>query len=271
MASHPDSSATRTAPTPSRWGWRPKLRWFAAEYLIVVLGVLTAVAINAWWGARQDTAAERSYLALISRDLSQMAANLEELVALEERQVQSGLRAYRILSSPDPTRDEQVLASDLLSQLTSRRTMNPTDATYRDLLSTGNLRLLQNRGLRDRLVAFYEEAERTFDIHNKNNSVFVDDLFAHELLGRGLIYGRVGSGAAIRSRPDSILHAELSLGYADEPDLMWSLPPTAPEWAVLRSVLIERLRTAAYAREFAEVQLEETRAMVDAVDAELNR
>ncbi len=27
--------------------WRPKVRWFAAEYLIVVLGVLTAVALNA--------------------------------------------------------------------------------------------------------------------------------------------------------------------------------------------------------------------------------
>jgi hypothetical protein len=34
--------------SPKRWDWRPKARWFAAEYLIVVLGVLTAVALNAW-------------------------------------------------------------------------------------------------------------------------------------------------------------------------------------------------------------------------------
>lgn len=53
------------ASPPRQWAWRPKLRWFAAEIVVVVAGVLIALALNAWWGARQDAAAERSYLALI--------------------------------------------------------------------------------------------------------------------------------------------------------------------------------------------------------------
>jgi hypothetical protein len=251
--------------------WRPRLRWFAAEYLIVVLGVLTAVSLNAWWQGRQDAAAERNYLALISRDLSHMIVNLQELGALEDRQVQSGLRVYRILSAPVPAEDQRDLASNQLSQLMTRRTMHTTDATFQDLLSTGGLRLLQNRELRDQLVGFYEEAERSYDVHNKNNAVFVDNLFAHELLGRGLIHARPGSLITSRSRPDSILHAELSPGYADEPHPMWQFPPSAPEWAIIRSLLIQRIRVSVYAREFAEVQLEETRIMKNAVDAELGR
>lgn len=56
----PESGTTeKPASTPKRWDWRPKLRWFAAEYLIVVLGVLTAVGVNAWWSERQDRSFER--------------------------------------------------------------------------------------------------------------------------------------------------------------------------------------------------------------------
>lgn len=256
---------------PSRWDWRPKLRWFAAEYLIVVLGVLTAVGINAWWQGRQDAAGERSYLTLIDRDLHQMEANLQQLVDYEAQQFQGGLRVYRILSAPARSDEEQALASESLSHLLSRRTMNPTDATYQDLLSTGSLRLLRNRALRDRLVAFYEEAERTFDIHNRNNAVFVDDLFAHEMLGRGLLYGRAGSGLGLRSAADSALSAELSPGYADGRDPLWRLPAGAPEWAVLRSTLIQRIRIAAYARQYGAELLDETRQLRHAIQAELDR
>ena len=54
----------QTSTTPNselqrkKWEWRPKVRWFAAEYLIVVLGVLTAVGINAWWNEQERAAEE---------------------------------------------------------------------------------------------------------------------------------------------------------------------------------------------------------------------
>ena len=40
----------------------PKLRWFAAEYLIVVVGVLTAFGLSARLQSQQDAAKEREYL-----------------------------------------------------------------------------------------------------------------------------------------------------------------------------------------------------------------
>lgn len=45
-----------------RWEWRPKLRWFAAEILIVVCGVLIALALNAWWQGREQAREERRLL-----------------------------------------------------------------------------------------------------------------------------------------------------------------------------------------------------------------
>ena len=68
-----------TAP-PRRWDWRPKLKWFAAEYFIVVLGVLTAVAINAWWVETQEHEVETETLRelrdALTRDLGDIAINV---------------------------------------------------------------------------------------------------------------------------------------------------------------------------------------------------
>jgi hypothetical protein len=254
-----------------RWDWRPKVRWFAAEIVVVVAGVLIALALNAWWQGRQDASSETIYLTLIARDLGQMVENLQNLSEVEAQQLQSGFAAYRILSGPTPSDEEKTIVSESLGRLTGRRTIHVTGATYEDLLSTGNLQLIRNRDLRNRLVAFYEEAERQFEIHNKNNTVFTDELFGEELFRRGLIYNEGRSAFSTRTRADSILQAGIAGGYAERPDPMWSLPSEAPEWNVVRSVLLQRIRTANYSSDFARTQLEETRDLQRAVEAELNR
>ena len=42
-----EESLPPPASTPKRWDWRPQLRWFGAEFLVVVTGVLGALALNA--------------------------------------------------------------------------------------------------------------------------------------------------------------------------------------------------------------------------------
>ena len=80
----PDAETPATSASAPRWrgrlhqiDWRAKARWFGAEYLIIVLGVLTAVGINAWWGDRQDAAKEQTYLRQLAADL----AETERIVA----------------------------------------------------------------------------------------------------------------------------------------------------------------------------------------------
>ncbi|NNF59355.1 MAG: hypothetical protein HKN04_14060, partial [Rhodothermaceae bacterium] len=134
------SSETRLpVPRPKRWDWRPKLRWFGAEIVVVVLGVLTAVGINAWWQGQQDAASEANYLALISRDLGQMIDDLESLEAFETSQIEDGFAAYRTISDGDRSPEGRALISDVVTNLTLRRTMRLTNPAYQDLLSTGNL------------------------------------------------------------------------------------------------------------------------------------
>ena len=190
---------------PRHWNWKPKLRWFAAEIAVVVVGVLIALALNAWWQAQQAAAGEENYLVLISRDLGQMEANLDELLAFEKRQLQDGLTAYRFLSLPDRSSEQKEAISRSLTVLASRRTMNLTNATYEDLISTGNLQLIRNLELRSQIVEFYEEAERDIEIHNKNNTFFVDDMFVTGVFGSGLFFQGLETNLQIVNQADSLL------------------------------------------------------------------
>ena len=50
-----------------------------------------------------------------------------------------------------------------------RRTIRLPTAAFTDLLSTGNLRVIQDREVRDAIVRFYEMTERSQTIIDKNN------------------------------------------------------------------------------------------------------
>lgn len=77
-----------------------------------------------------------------------------------------------------------------LGQLTVRRTLRLGRATYTDLLSTGNLRLIRNGELRDRIVRLYEANERTQAIRDRNNQEFVDRMYMIYLLDGGFVAPR---------------------------------------------------------------------------------
>lgn len=256
-----------------RWNWKPKLRWFAAEIAVVVAGVLIALALNAWWQGRQDAASEEHYLALISRDLGAIATNLEEAYAYEADQTKGGLEAYHIISANGRSPEQLARISDLLQRLTWRRTLTAIDATYTDLINTGNLPLIRNQVLRDQIISYFEKVEREFEINDKNNSFFVDDMFAMFINGSGLFYYRgVSSTSAVQiGGVDSLLTDSFRGGYADEPDPIWNLPYESPEWVRVKALLSARISISLNASSLAEALLEETRTLKDAVEAELAR
>lgn len=265
---------------PPRWGWRPpaerwrpKLRWFAAEILIVVCGVLVALALNAWWQGRQDAAAEARYLALISRDLGQMTDELDELLTFETHHVEDGFAVYRSLSAGDRSDSARALVSDVVASLTLRRTMRLTNPAYQDLVGTGHLGLLRDEVLRDQIVSFYERVGREYEVHNLNNASWVDDLYKDELFRDGLFVFRGPARSTIQetNEADSTLLAESRGGYADDPDPIWRYPYDAPAWQMVKGQLLSRIRISLYARLRARNLLAQTREMKAAVDAARTR
>jgi hypothetical protein len=247
--------------------WRTRARWFAAEFLVIVTGVLVAVALNGWYQRQHDARNQATYLALLSRDIRQTTLQLEEKAAFEAAQLRDGIAAYRALSaSVRPANTAEVAAA--LRKLVDRRTMALLDATYQDLLSTGNLRLIRNRRLRDQIVEFYGTTSAEYEIMNKNNAFFVDEMYNSLVIGKGLVKPSGASNLTVLSAVDDELRPLLRAGFVDEPDYLWSLPAGAPEWAQLKSTLLIRIFTAANSKQSAQRALARTRALSTALEAE---
>jgi uncharacterized protein YkvS len=251
------------------WDWRPKLRWFAAQFLVVVAGVLAAIAVNAWYEGRRDAANEKSYLSLLSRDLQNTVEFLEEVVEFEAKQMRDGLAAYHELSSPKESRDF-VAASSAMQKLMARRTMVLQDPTYQDLISTGNVRLIRNTELRNRIIDFFEGTRAQFEIINRNNSALVDNQYVQTLEGLILPRSTLNNLKGV-AKVDSMLSEALREGYVNEPDRLWNLPENAPEWARVKGVLLMRIRIAAIAQHLLKGPLGEAQELKQLVDAERDR
>jgi len=249
-----------------------EMRWaqLVLELALLILGILIALAVDGWIDDRRDARSERRYLELLVRDLDRDLEVLDEFLAYEERQVADSVFAYRTLRGGVAAEEREAVA-DALTRLTWRRTLRLTRATYTDLLSTGNLRLIRTPALRDRIVGLYENNERTLVIRDLNNQVFIDDLFLQYLWGSGLVAPRPASNLGVLDGPAREFAERVAMPIETANDRLWQLPPDAPE----RVVLVNKVWIRGFASTFAIAQAArmagEIREVREAVAAELAR
>lgn len=122
------------------------LRWFGAEIIVVVAGVLIALALNAWWQARHDRSAEQAYLRAIVTDLDNTSGSLERAISGNENTVQS---ITKLLNASV----ESVGVSHDSLVVWSRKAQFVTLAAYsvgsaKALVATGELQLVRNDSVR---------------------------------------------------------------------------------------------------------------------------
>lgn len=131
--------------------------WLAVwvDFLIVMLGVFLGIQASNWNQARQDREEERRYFAQLIEDLRQDLATFE---AVKNRSANFDAAAERTLAAlkngmPSGESPGRVaLDIHLGGYLYLPR---PARATYDELISTGNLRLLRNTDAKAALAKYY--------------------------------------------------------------------------------------------------------------------
>ncbi len=238
---------------------------FLFEFVVVVAGVLVALALDAWFEGRRDAASEQTYLALLSRDLDRTIADLESFVAFESHQLDDATLAMQALAAPETADHDDVSAA--MARLMSRQTLTLKSAAYEDLISTGHLALLRDASLRDGVVDFYQATARNFDVINRNNSFFVDQSYNAQVILSGLVRVRLASNHPAIAREAAAVSARVGTAGATGRDLLWDLPPGAPEWPMVQSVLLGRMLVSQTAHTVGSTSLASARELKAAVDA----
>ena len=156
------------------------------EVALIVIGILLALAIDGWNDERKDRVVEGEYLRLLVRDLDLTIDQLETTIEYADKTIEYGLGAYRELSEDRDRADREAVIRGI-NALTGRLTVRPYQATYSDLLSTGNIRLIKDHNLRDQISSYYETAQLSYQTFDRNRTFFNDELFAEFVIGQALI------------------------------------------------------------------------------------
>jgi Family of unknown function (DUF6090) len=248
------------------------LRWgqVAVELLLLVVGILIALAIDDWMQDRRDTQTERQYLEGIVRDLDRDLVILKEFGDYHERQITDGIMAYRALRSEPDVKDKESVAQ-ALSRLMSRRTLRLSHPTYSNLVGSGNIRLLRNAELRDRIVGLYEASERWVTIVDRNNQVFVDQMYLQYIMDRGLIAPRATSNLDALTAILVRFAERVALPVDTSNDRLWRLAADASEREILVGKVWQRSQVSFQAISQARDVAGEMTAVRQAIVDELER
>lgn len=149
------SDPAPSAPTPRRWDWRRGATWFGAEFLVVVTGVLVALAVNAWWGNAQQRADERETLHALREEFTSAREKILAYRSLHERvlvsvaAVSDSLNAALADRRGEATVPDTALALSLMQGTTSVQL-----GTLQGLIVSGRLGIVSDPELQAALGAW---------------------------------------------------------------------------------------------------------------------
>ncbi len=129
------------------------------EGVVIVGSILLAFGIDAWWSGREERRAERVYIARIIADLHETRGQITENAEHYASLLRHGAAIQPILTKVDEVPEDTL--GFLASVLQASRITAPVVArsAYDDLISTGNLRVIQSDSLRAALSRFYANVE----------------------------------------------------------------------------------------------------------------
>ena len=248
-----------------------RLLFFAAELILIVAGVLIALAIDQWVSDARDRQTEELYLQLLARDLDEISQRLDDQLVFEQGMVDTSARAYAALSAADPRVNKEEIGR-LLGSLGTRKTLSLTSATYNEMVDSGQLQLIENSDLRDSLIRYFTRMELVERITDKNNAMFVDDIYNAFLVRAGITV-RISRAEYITalSRAGEILTQQFGADVVYPEDRVLSQAMDSDSWNDIRRNLILRARIAAVGQANSEETLVLTGEIADAIASELQR
>lgn len=147
--------------TPSiaaqRLSWTSSLRWFLAEFLVVVAGILVALALSSWAQGRADITREQSYLRQLLADLTTNERDLAEAVEFFDQRAGASARVLHRFWQDTPAADE-AFVEDLSLPRTTRR-FRPVLGTAEALISSGDLNLIRSDAVRAAILDYVESTK----------------------------------------------------------------------------------------------------------------
>ena len=128
-----------------------------AEFSVVVIGVVVALAVDEWRETLSEQAEESLYYERLAQDFAADIANWEQLLQQlgPKDEALARIERWIVESSPSDERRLRELAQDLaMGAVYSGSVPPPRRSTYEELLSTGKIAVIRDRRFRAALIDY---------------------------------------------------------------------------------------------------------------------
>ena len=123
-----------------------------AEGVVIVLSILVAFGLDAWWDYAKQRSAEVDHLRALLIDFKETRAGIETTIAHGERIIEHAkVLSAAVAVDPLPSGPQM---DAMLFELVSLPTFEPVVGAYEELIAAGNLRLITDKELRAALAGW---------------------------------------------------------------------------------------------------------------------
>lgn len=144
------------------------LKYAIGEIVLVVIGILIALQINNWNENRKDRVKEKHYISNLKRDVKNQIKSTKELITFKEKAIK---QIETVLSNANKNNGFSNTSEQLkeLQNLIPNITFKVYASTFSDLQSSGNMNLISNKDLSDKINQYYIELLNFRVVINENN------------------------------------------------------------------------------------------------------
>jgi len=137
-----------------KFGASVPLARLVAEAFLIIISILLAFSLDAWWGARQEAAEEQD---ILGRLRAEVEANLAELSERRDAHEKVRRAAEALLALTGPTAPQDVSEDSvgrLIWDATAAWSYDPADGVIVSLIGSGRLGIIQDDSLRTELAGW---------------------------------------------------------------------------------------------------------------------
>ncbi|WP_228851773.1 DUF6090 family protein [Aegicerativicinus sediminis] len=132
------------------------LKYAIGEIILVVIGILIALTINDWYDQKKNAKSELLYYCRILEDFELDKQRIDELK--DESNYRIDLSKKILLDLDAGTKDKYYIMNQFILA-TRSEIYEPRNVTFKDLISSGNLKLLNDISIKNSLIQYYSELE----------------------------------------------------------------------------------------------------------------
>jgi len=155
-------------------------KYAVGEIILVVIGILIALSINNWNIEKQERKTEKINLMALQNEFTQNKNILNEEIELNTLNIEGAKKMIESFKSGvSDTISEKTIAYNTYQTFGSEINFAPNTGVLSEIISSGELRLIQNQELKHKLAAFgswiekIKQQEEEVLTHRRDNTNYI--------------------------------------------------------------------------------------------------